>query len=145
MSPSASSNPPPVNMTTTTEELTGKLKAAFPSPSNISQEGPPVASLNGKLSVRISEARGLRSSIDPYVVCVFEWNEYISKGAQSEKNCEVDGKQSRERFDNDPGKPMAIPMRSRQSSNNSQLDGYDCKGKVPVTEPRWNHEAILYV
>jgi protein-serine/threonine kinase len=40
---------------------------------------------------------------------------------------------------------MAIPMKSRQSSNNSQLDGHDCEGKVPVTELHWNHEAVFDV
>lgn len=125
----------------TSDELTGRLNAAFPTPASSSSTGPAVASLKGKLFVRISEARGLRPSLDPYVVCVFEWNEYISKGAQSE------GKRQRSQrngSENDTGRPMAIPMRSRQSSHNSQLDVLDHhKNRIPVTDPQWNHEAIL--
>jgi protein-serine/threonine kinase len=76
---------------------------------------------------------------------VFEWNEYISKGAQSGEHT-PDGKRGqKEWFDNDSGRPMAIPMKSRQSSHNSQLDTVDPKGKTPVTDPQWNHEAVLCV
>jgi protein-serine/threonine kinase len=134
------------DVTSSTEELTGKLNAAFPSPSHTPQEGPAVASLKGKLSVKISEARGLRPSIDPYVVCVFESSEYISKSNEPENNRVFDAKRAhRDWSDGDLGRPMAIPMKSRQSSNNSQLDDHDCKGKVPVTELHWNHEAVFDV
>lgn len=141
-----SSMPPPSNNRTnnstnnTSEELTGRLNAAFPAPASSSQEGPTVASLKGKLAVRISEARGLRPSLDPYVVCVFEWNEYISKGVQSGGRSPQNQKDGSE---NDTGRPMAIPMRSRQSSHNSQLDAHDPKNKMLVTDPQWNHEAVL--
>lgn len=145
-SPSASTSRHLADVTSSTEELTGKLNAAFPSPSHTPQEGPAVASLKGKLSVKISEARGLRPSIDPYVVCVFESSEYISKSNEPENNRVFDAKRAhRDWSDGDLGRPMAIPMKSRQSSNNSQLDDHDCKGKVPVTELHWNHEAVLYV
>ncbi|KAN0083377.1 Protein kinase-like domain containing protein [Elaphomyces granulatus] len=145
-SPSSSTSCHLADAASTTEELTGKLNAAFPSPSHTPQEGPAVALLKGRLSVRISEARGLRPSIDPYVVCVFEWNEYISKSAQGENNRVFDVKRAhRDWSDGDLGRPMAIPMKSRQSSNNSQLDGHDCEGKVPVTELHWNHEAVFDV
>jgi hypothetical protein len=40
----------------------------------------PVNSPKGKLAVKIDKARKLKPSYDPYVVCVFEWNEYISNG-----------------------------------------------------------------
>ena len=43
-------------------------------------EALPTNSPKGKLLVKIDEARGLTPSYDPYVVCVFEWNEYISRG-----------------------------------------------------------------
>ena len=68
-------------------------------------------SINGKLFVNIFEARGLRPSFDPYVLCVFEWNEYISKGAR-------DGEEEKKRrqmdADAEAGRPMSIPMRNRQ-------------------------------
>ncbi|KAJ6020990.1 hypothetical protein N7540_006494 [Penicillium herquei] len=126
-----------------TDEITMKLDEAFPrQPSP--QNGPPVAPLKGKLTVKISEGRGLRPSVDPYCVCVFEWNEYISKGT---KDGEEEEEQKRRQIecDAEAGRPMAIPMKSRQSSHNSSLEGLDNKGKAPVTDPHWDHSAVLYV
>ncbi|OKL63446.1 hypothetical protein UA08_01579 [Talaromyces atroroseus] len=110
-----------------------------------SSDGPTVASLKGKLSVKIDQGRGLRPSVDPYVVCVFEWNEYISKGTQSGEQTPEGRPGDKEYLDNDNGRPVAIPMKSRQSSHNSQLDNVDHKGKAPVTDPQWNHEAVFDV
>lgn len=113
------------------------------------EQGPLVGPIKGKLNVKISEGRGLRPSHDPYVVCVFEWNEYISKGAQ-----EAEHKKSRldavgsvpiQRSNSDSGRPMAIPMKSRQSSQNSAMDGSDPKRSGQVTDPLWNHDAVLCV
>ncbi|RMZ74746.1 hypothetical protein DV737_g5780, partial [Chaetothyriales sp. CBS 132003] len=53
----------------------------------------PSASTRGKLAVKIAEGRNIKPAFDPYVVCVFEYNE-----------------------------PMAIPTRSRQSSANGMSD-----------------------
>ncbi|KAJ5536998.1 Serine/threonine-protein kinase SCH9 [Penicillium frequentans] len=119
-----------------------KLDEAFPrQPSP--QNGPPVSPLKGKLTVKISEGRGLRPSVDPYVVCVFEWNEYISKGTKDGE--EEDEKQRRQiESDAEAGRPMAIPMRSRQSSNNSAFEGAE-KGKSLVTDPHWDHAAVFDV
>lgn len=115
------------------------------------RDGLPVESPKGKLSVRISQARGLRPSYDPYVVCVFEWNEYISKGPKHDATHEPEEKKRKNeplaavpirRTDSDMGKPMAIPMKSRQSSNNSQMENVDQRGNQ-VTDPEWDHEAVL--
>ncbi|OJK02903.1 hypothetical protein ASPACDRAFT_50368 [Aspergillus aculeatus ATCC 16872] len=135
--------------TSSTDELAGKLNEAFPperdtpSPSN----GPPVAPLKGKLFVKISEARGLRPGFDPYVVCVFEWNEAISKSAKEEEDASLERQQKeQESLEPEAGRPMAIPMKSRQSSNNSALDGPDLRGgRAPVTDPHWNHETTFDV
>jgi protein-serine/threonine kinase len=116
-------------------------------------QAPPVAPLKGKLTVKISEGRGLRPSYDPYVVCVFEWNEYISKGAQADsanepqKKSRLDavGAVAMQRSNSDSGRPMAIPMKSRQSSNNSLMDSHDRKRLDQVTDPLWNHDAVLCV
>lgn len=135
----SSSNPD--GMESSTDEIAMKLDEAFPRQSSSSpQNGPPVGSLKGKLFVKISEARGLRPSFDPYVVCVFEWNEYISKGA---RDGEEEKKRRQMESDAEAGRPMAIPMRSRQSSHNSALDGDHYKGRMPVTDPHWDHEAVL--
>lgn len=152
---STTSSPAPPNRRSDpgNEKRSRKSKEASPSQSSAS-DGPPVGSLKGKLSVQISEARGLRPSYDPYVVCVFEWNEYISKGASEES---VDAEESSKgkkdtlgsvpirRTDSDSGRPVAIPMKSRQSSNNSQMDNHDQKNSAQVTDPQWNHEAVLFV
>ncbi|EEP82467.1 serine/threonine-protein kinase SCH9 [Uncinocarpus reesii 1704] len=117
--------------------------------------GLPVTALKGKLSVKISEGRGLRPSYDPYVVCVFEWNEYISKGVHSEQpqqneprnrnQLEALGSMPIQRSNSDSGRPMAIPMKSRQSSQNSVMDGYNYRANTQVTDPQWNHEAVFDV
>lgn len=117
-------------------------------------QAPPVAPLKGKLTVKISEGRNLRPSFDPYVVCVFEWNEYISKGTQADTGSEQQQKKSRldaiggvsmQRSNSDSGRPMAIPMKSRQSSNNSLMDAHDRKRLSHITDPLWNHDAVLCV
>ncbi|KAJ5140368.1 hypothetical protein N7448_003776 [Penicillium atrosanguineum] len=129
-------------MDSSADEITTKLEEAFPRESSSSpQNGAPVGALKGKLFVKISEARGLRPSTDPYVVCVFEWNEYISKGA---KDGEEEKKRRQMDAEAEAGRPMAIPMKSRQSSHNSALDGEN-KGRMPVTDPHWDHEAVFDV
>ncbi|KAJ5625883.1 hypothetical protein N7510_002192 [Penicillium lagena] len=133
------------DMDSSTDEITMKLDEAFPAQTASSpQNGPPVGPLKGKLFVKISEGRGLRPSFDPYVVCVFEWNEYISKGARDDEQEKI-----RRQIESDAaeaGRPMAIPMKSRQSSHNSALDSPDHhKGKMPVTDPHWSHEAVFDV
>lgn len=128
-------------MDSSTDEIAMKLDEAFPRQSSASpQNGAPVGPLKGKLFVKISEGRGLRASFDPYVVCVFEWNEYISKGARSG---EEEKKRRQMQSDAEAGIPMAIPMKSRQSSYNSAMDGHDHNRRTPVTDPHWDHEAVL--
>ncbi|KAJ4305226.1 Serine/threonine-protein kinase [Kalmusia sp. IMI 367209] len=128
-------------------------------PRTRSQEGKrPTSSLSqstlaaphkGKLSVAISEGRHLRPSVDPYVVCQFQWAEYISEGPRNEaskKNKRNAGPLSIQRTDSDTGKPMAIPMRSRQSSNNgTSSDPREDGTFKEVTNPKWEHEAIFDV
>ncbi|KAK6837635.1 hypothetical protein RU639_001233 [Aspergillus parasiticus] len=134
-------------MDKSTDEIAGKLEEAFPSPAETPQpSGPPVAPIKGNLYVKISEGRGLKPGFDPYVVSVFEWNEWISKSAQDEEEESIERRQKeQEQSDRDAGRPMAIPMKSRQSSNNSSLDGPDLRGRAPVTDPHWNHEATFDV
>lgn len=105
----------------------------------------------GKLAVKIAEGKNIKRAFDPYVVCVFECNEYISKGPKHEK-MDVDGEEPRpansqlqsvpiRRTDSDMGRPMAIPMRSRQSSTNGMPE--DGLPLQRVTDPQWDHEALL--
>jgi protein-serine/threonine kinase len=112
--------------------------------------GPP----KGKLLVRILEARGLRPCYDPYVVCVFDWNEYISKGPRESDvdmldrdegsgNDDLGGVPIR-RSASDMGRPMAIPMKSRQTSNTSSTtDQKEFRANKAITDPKWDHDATL--
>jgi protein-serine/threonine kinase len=104
----------------------------------------------GKLTVKIAGARGLRRSKDPYVVVVFQRNELVSSGPRDEDQDENDGATSSPmggipimRSPSDSGRPMAIPMKSRQSSNNSSSDLRDFKGRLPTSNPKWDTEAVL--
>ena len=119
-------------------------------------DGIPVNSPKGKLAVKIDRARKLKPSYDPYVVCVFEWNEYISNGPKYDAmDVDEDGegpKKGRKeqlssvpirRTDSDMGKPMSIPMKSRQGSNNGNADDHDQQQGATVTDPQWAHEAML--
>lgn len=98
--------------------------------------GPP----KGKLIVEIQEARNIVASKCPYVVCTFESNEFISKGPKRDT---FSGDGSRDSSaDRDVGRSVAIPMKSRQSSNTSLSDA---GGSFGITNPKWEHEAVLYV
>ncbi|KAL5388484.1 Serine/threonine-protein kinase [Paraphaeosphaeria sporulosa] len=104
--------------------------------------GPP----KGKLSVAISEGRDLRPSVDPYVVCQFQWAEYISDGPRNDAAKDKRHPLAIQRTDSETGKPMAIPMRSRQSSNNGTSSDPRENGSLKdVTNPKWEHEAIFDV
>jgi hypothetical protein len=115
--------------------------------------GAPAPAPKGKLTVKIAEARGLRKSRDPYVVAVFQRNELVSKGPLPGKEEEEDqGTTSSPmggipimRSGSDSGRPMAIPMKSRQSSNTSLSDYRDfkSKGRRSMTNPKWDTEAVL--
>ncbi|KAL6705757.1 Serine/threonine-protein kinase [Coniothyrium glycines] len=107
----------------------------------------PVEAPKGKLAVTISEGRGLRPSVDPYVVCQFQWSEYISDGPRQD-----DAKKGRpgplqmRRTESEMGRPMAIPMKSRQSSNSGHSSDPRENGALEeVTNPKWEHEAIFDV
>lgn len=103
--------------------------------------------------MKIQEARGLRPCYEPYVVCVFEWNEYISKGPRTAE-MDLDKEDAVNKDDgvggvpikrsaSDTGRPVAIPMKSRQSSTTSSSDPRDLKGVKQVTDPKWDREAVL--
>ncbi|KAL3427824.1 hypothetical protein PVAG01_01333 [Phlyctema vagabunda] len=108
----------------------------------------------GKLTIKIVEARGLRRSKDPYVVAVFQRNELVSKGPRDEEEDEdEEGARSPvggipiSRQGSDSGRPMAIPMKSRQSSNVSSSDhrDFNAKTRKTMTNPKWDTEAVFDV
>ncbi|RPB24642.1 Pkinase-domain-containing protein [Terfezia boudieri ATCC MYA-4762] len=108
------------------------------SPTNLTPT-PNLAAPIGKLLVRVDKARGIRNSRDPYFVCTFESNEFISRGPKSEGEDEMNnygqpmGQPSRS------GSGITIPMRSRQSPN--------AHGKIEngITHANWGYEALFDV
>lgn len=95
----------------------------------------------GRLLIKIIEARNLtvsKSNSEPYVVCSFESNEFISRGPKTD---------TRERSDHKGG--VSIP-KSRQSSSTSlnELRGntsIKMDGRSAATDPLWGHEAYFDV
>ncbi|KAI0391375.1 serine/threonine-protein kinase sck1 [Xylariaceae sp. FL0594] len=110
----------------------------------------------GKLTIKIREGRGLRRSRDPYVVAVFQRNELISHGPRTFED-EDEGTPPAtghpmggipiSRQGSDSGRPMAIPMRSRQSSNTSTSDfaAFRNRTRRSFTSPKWDAEAVFDV
>lgn len=133
-----------------------KIEKNSRSSSNNSSGQPTVGATKGQLSVNIVQGRGLRPSTAPYVVCIYQLNEDISGGAEADAmdthSQEPEGNHDENlargvamrRIGSDQGKPMSIPsLGSRQSS---QTDIAKLKGAHSdhlVTEPLWNHEAVL--
>lgn len=122
--------------------------------SSTSTAGPPVSTPKGKLTVKIAEARGLKRCRDPYVVAVFQRNELVSKGPRIEEEEEDEDMGSIprggipiSRQGSDSGRPMAIPMKSRQSSNTSLSEYRDFKSKPKRSfpNPKWDTEAAFDV
>jgi protein-serine/threonine kinase len=107
----------------------------------------------GKLTIKITEARGLKKCRDPYVVAVFQRSELISSGPRPAEEDEETLSAAvnlraipMQRQSSDSGRPMAIPMRSRQSSNTSITDYTTFRNRSSrrsFTNPKWDAEAVL--
>jgi hypothetical protein len=129
------------------------LEVTPPQSISTGASGPPAPAPKGKLIVKIAEARGLRRSRDPYVVAVFQRNELVSKGPIPQEGDDTDDVTSSPmmggipitRSGSDSGRPMAIPMKSRQSSNTSlsEYRDFKVKGRKSMTNPKWDTEAAL--
>lgn len=123
-----------------------------------SSSQPTIGVTKGQLSVNIVQGRGLKPSTAPYVVCIYQLNEDISGGAEVDavdtKTQEKGGNQNENlakgvamrRMGSDSGKAMSIPgLGSRQTSQTDISKLKDDASDHLVTEPLWNHEAVLYV
>ncbi|KAH7039709.1 kinase-like domain-containing protein [Microdochium trichocladiopsis] len=109
----------------------------------------------GKMTIKILEARGIRKARDPYVVAVFQRSELISAGPQPlEEDDDLSPSAPTsagipiQRQASDSGRPMAIPMRSRQSSNTSVNDHNTFRNRNAqraFTSPKWDAEAVFDV
>ncbi|KYK57734.1 serine/threonine-protein kinase sck1 [Drechmeria coniospora] len=125
-----------------------------PPRSTTGAQAPPT---KGKMTIKITEARGLRKSRDPYVVAVFQRSELISSGPRPSEDgdslnppASAIGSIPIQRQGSDSGRPMAIPMRSRQSSNTSITDYSNFRSRTPgsrapSSNPKWDAEAVLCV
>jgi len=143
----------PLQQATPPQTPRTRSQEAKPVPSNLSRTSnasdeskesktAPVVAPKGKLSVTISEGRGLRPSTDPYVVCQFQWAEYISDGPRHDESKRPP--MQMKRTESQMGTPMAIPMKSRQSSNSGHSSDPRENGSLEeVTSPKWEHEAML--
>ena len=143
----------PVQQATPPQTPRTRSQESKPKPSNLSRASnasdeskesktAPVVAPKGKLAVTISEGRGLRPSTDPYVVCQFQWAEYISDGPRHDESKRPP--MQMKRTESQMGTPMAIPMKSRQSSNSGHSSDPRENGSLEeVTSPKWEHEAML--
>ncbi|KAJ6093061.1 hypothetical protein N7486_008350 [Penicillium sp. IBT 16267x] len=113
---------------TSTDEITMKLDEAFPPPT-LAPEWTAREPAEGQ-----TYRKNLRRP------------RLASQCGSGTKDGEEEKEKERRQIESDAeaGRPMAIPMRSRQSSNNSAFEGAE-KGKSPVTDPHWDHAAVLYV
>jgi serine/threonine protein kinase len=115
-----------------------------------------VALQKGQLDIVVEEGRGLRPSVQPYVVCVFQQSEDVSSGAakEDEMDTAVDGNHASQsgeenlargvamrRIGSGSGSSRPIPaMPSRQTSSTNIAD-LQRGNKDQTTNPSWKHTA----
>jgi len=118
-----------------------------------------IGQLRGQFEVCVEEGRGLRPSVEPYVVCIFQLNEDISGGPkEDEMDTAVDNEPAEEnlargvamkRMGSGSGTPISIPgLRSRQTSqtNIAALRRGSSKSEQhETTDPVWNHMTTFDV
>ncbi|KAK4570235.1 Serine/threonine-protein kinase, partial [Recurvomyces mirabilis] len=118
-----------------------------------------VGQIKGQLEVSVEEGRGLKPSVEPYVVCIFQLNEAVSRRPQEDQmDTAIDNDSEPEqnlakgvamkRLGSGSGTPMAIPgMRSRQTSstNIADLRRGSKSEKSEVTDPVWRHKTLFDV
>ena len=151
----STTQPAPAESRSSSKTSDGDANAASGRATPVSSQtgGAAAPTQKGKMTIKIIEARGIRRARDPYVVAVFQRSELISAGPQPPAE-EDDVPQSAttsagvpiQRQISDSGRPMAIPMRSRQSSNTSVNDHNTFRnrnGLRSFTNPKWDAEAVL--
>ncbi|KAF2487680.1 kinase-like domain-containing protein [Neohortaea acidophila] len=118
-----------------------------------------IGQLKGQLEIFIEEGRGLRPSVEPYVVCIFQLNEDISAGPK-EDEMDTSGHAyhgeenlakgvAMKRLGSGQGTPISIPgLKSRQSSQTNIADmkrGHMRPDNSETTDPVWKHTATFDV
>ena len=134
-------------------------RASKTSQSSSGGEGATIGQNKGQLEITIEEGRGLRPSVDPYVVCIFQLNEDISGGPKEDDAMDTAVENSPDPEDNlakgaamrrmgsGSGTPMAIPglLRSRQTSQTNMAAMNRKAENAETTEPVWRHTASFDV
>ncbi|KAF2772825.1 kinase-like protein [Teratosphaeria nubilosa] len=121
--------------------------------------GATIGQVRGQLEVVVEGGRGLRPSVEPYVVCIFQLNEDISDGPK-EDEMDTGGDDTipeenlakgvaMKRMCSGQGTPMAIPgLRSRQTSQTNIADlrrGSAKPERHETTDPVWRHTTTFDV
>ncbi|WPH02142.1 Hypothetical protein R9X50_00499700 [Acrodontium crateriforme] len=142
-----------------TDETETVTRASKTSGTSSTGDGATIGQNKGQLEITIEEGRGLRPSIDPYVVCIFQLNEDISGGPKEEDKMDtaIDGAYldpeenlargaAMRRLGSGSGTPMAIPgLRSRQTSQTNMAAMNRKSENAETTEPVWRHTASFDV
>lgn len=133
----------------------GSDQSATSTTSSATPAGTRVPAIKGKLTIKVSEGKGLRQCRDPYIVVSFQRSELQSDGPRVTAEVDEDaavqavamGGLPIQRQGSDSGRPfMSIPMKSRQSSNTSIHDFQAFRNRPArrsFTNPKWDAEAIL--
>lgn len=114
-----------------------------------------VAQQKGQLEIVVEEGRGLRPSVQPYVVCVFQQSEDVSSGAakEDEMDTAVDGNHpsgeenlargvAMRRMNSGSGTPRAIPAMGSRQTSSTNIAELQAKSKSDqTTNPSWKHTA----
>ncbi|EMC92947.1 hypothetical protein BAUCODRAFT_77167 [Baudoinia panamericana UAMH 10762] len=119
-----------------------------------------IGQLKGQLEIIVDEGRGLRPSIEPYVVCIFQLNEDISGGPEED---EMDTSENSapaqednlargvamKRMGSGQGTPMAIPSLGRRQTSQTNIAALRRGASKPdhteTTDPVWRHTATFDV
>ncbi|ROW16141.1 hypothetical protein VPNG_01786 [Cytospora leucostoma] len=142
----------------TDEESSSATGTVSPSAESTATAATEAPAVKGKLTVKISEARGLRKCRAPYVIAVFQRSELISGGPRLDDDDDDDDESASstaatggvpiQRQASDSGRPITIPMRSRHSSSNSVSEHNGSRTRkhtATFTDPKWDAEAIFDV
>lgn len=140
----------------TDEESSSATGTVSPSAESTATAATEAPAVKGKLTIKISEARGLKRCRSPYVIAVFQRSELISGGPRLDDDDDDDDESAGstaatggvpiQRQASDSGRPITIPMRSRHSSSNSVSEHNGSRTRKHITtftNPKWDAEAVL--
>ena len=101
--------------------------------------GAPTPSIKGKLTVKVTEARGLRESRDPYTVATFQHNELVSRGPLPEDQ------DDNEDLTRSPVVDIHTIRSGSDSYRQTAIPDFKLKGRQSFTSPKWDTEVVFDV